>query len=280
MTDLTELQRNWELYAKTDPMWAVLMDPDKSGRRWDPDQFFDAGRREIETVLGHLATLGVGPDFDGRALDFGSGVGRLTQALAARFASVIGVDIAPSMVREANKFNRYPEACTYVLNETGDLRALEPATFSFVYTSIVLQHMEVRFAERYLSEFARLLRPGGLLVFQVLDTVKPGASARDRITNALKAQRRHLHLRTRMLRLLRLLRVLPADPGVREALTEMHPTPEHRVRTALDAAGIDVVDVQLTNSTDEDFNGQLMYLRSEPTAGYVSKQYCAVKRGG
>ena len=38
----------------------------------------------------------------------------------------------------------------------------------FIYSRIVLQHVNSRYAVRsYLSEFARVLAPGGLLVFQL-----------------------------------------------------------------------------------------------------------------
>ncbi len=48
-----------------------------------------------------------------RALDFGCGVGRLTQALARHFNIVDGVDIAPSMIELANQFNRSGGRCRY-----------------------------------------------------------------------------------------------------------------------------------------------------------------------
>ena len=41
----------------------------------------------------------------GRALDFGCGAGRLTRALAARFESVVGVDVADAMLDKARALN-------------------------------------------------------------------------------------------------------------------------------------------------------------------------------
>ena len=47
------------------------------------------------------------------------------------------------------------------------LRIFDSDSFAFVYSSIVLQHLEPRYQKRYLSEFIRVLAPGGLLVFQL-----------------------------------------------------------------------------------------------------------------
>jgi SAM-dependent methyltransferase len=102
-----------------------------------------------------------------RALDFGCGAGRLTQALAARFERVDGVDIAPSMVAAARRHNRHPERCHYHRNATPDLALFENEAFTFICSLLVLQHMEPRHSKAYLRELLRLLAPDGLLVFQL-----------------------------------------------------------------------------------------------------------------
>jgi hypothetical protein len=56
---------------------------------------------------------------------------------------------------------------------------------------------------------------------------------------------------------------------------QMHCLPERAVRRALHPAK--VADIQLTNTAAKDFNGQLVYLRQPPAAGYIGKQYCVVK---
>src|SRR5262252_7703433 len=99
MADLKTVRLNWELFARTDPLWAILMDPAKRNGKWDPQAFFDSGVREISTVLDYVEGQGLSVDFDGMALDFGCGVGRLSQALAARFRRVVGVDISAEMVK-------------------------------------------------------------------------------------------------------------------------------------------------------------------------------------
>ena len=163
---LERLRRHWDLLGKKDPLWAVLASENKRGNRWRVDEFFATGQDEIEEVTKYVEALGV--ELDRRtALDFGCGVGRLTQALADRFEVVWGVDIAPSMIEQAKHFDRHAGTCHFILNERADLRMFESASFGFIYSNIVLQHIEPRDQRSYLKEFVRVLTPGGVLVFQL-----------------------------------------------------------------------------------------------------------------
>jgi len=143
--DLVELQRNWDRFGNEDPLWAILTDPSKKGNKWDVDDFFKSGVEEIKGVMEYLEHLHLDVSRE-RALDFGCGVGRLTQALADYFKAVAGVDIAPSMIDHAIRFNRFGERCKYVVNQTDDLSIFKDETFSFIYSNIVLQHMEPKYA--------------------------------------------------------------------------------------------------------------------------------------
>jgi SAM-dependent methyltransferase len=102
-----------------------------------------------------------------RAVDFGCGVGRLSQALARRFEKVIGIDVAESMIRQAIELNHFPERCQYIQNVTPDLSILPDACVDFVYSSITLQHLVPALAAGYIREFFRTVRPGGSVVFQL-----------------------------------------------------------------------------------------------------------------
>src|SRR5207245_9741587 len=94
------LAKTWNALGARDPLWAVLTDPSKRDRRWDPADFFANGEAEIAAVESELQALDL---FPGRhlAVDFGCGVGRLRRALAARFESVIGLGVAAWMITEA-----------------------------------------------------------------------------------------------------------------------------------------------------------------------------------
>jgi len=147
-------------------MWVVLTDPARKDR-WTEAEFFFTGRVQVDEMMNRLRTAGISP-MAGHALDFGCGVGRLTQALAAHFESVDGVDISASMIRCAEKFNRFPERVKYHLNVRSDLAAFPPASCDFICSVISLQHTPRRFQVRYLADFLRLLKPGGAAYFQTI----------------------------------------------------------------------------------------------------------------
>jgi len=259
MKSLQELQRTWEGLAQTDPLWAICTDPAKQNKQWSSDEFFATGKNEMGVVLRCIAELGVSIDRTAPALDFGCGVGRLTRALAEHFAECWGVDISPTMITMAKEFNRDLPRCTFLLNEEDRLEGLQDNYFGFVYTSIVLQHMAERYIRKYISELLRVLRPGGVLVFQLPDSLRGSALTRIRANVAL---------RTRLNSALR----NQAPRGM-----EMHCIREPKVRKLVQASGARVVDVRLTNSAEPSFGGKLQYLKEETRSGFVSKQYCVVK---
>jgi SAM-dependent methyltransferase len=161
--ELHDLRVAWNTFGEKDPLWAVLTDRERRGGKWPAEEFFATGRQEIDGVLRLADSLGL-PAARNDALDFGCGAGRLTQALADHFASVVGVDIAPSMLAAAERHNTHAN-CRFALNERPDLSLFADASFDVVYTTIVLQHMPPGLALGYVAEFARVLREGGLAVF-------------------------------------------------------------------------------------------------------------------
>jgi SAM-dependent methyltransferase len=164
--NLNELQRNWDALGRADPLWANQFVPAKKGNRWDLAEFFRSGEREVAELESWLERLGVALRHR-RALDFGCGVGRLTQALASRFEAVDGVDIAPSMIEQAERHNRHGRRCRYHLSAEADLAVFGDSTFDLVCSLFVLQHVRAEYARGYLREFLRILRPGGVLVVGV-----------------------------------------------------------------------------------------------------------------
>ncbi len=163
---LIDLQKNWQTFGKTDPFWAILSNNDKKKGKWEIEEFFETGRKEIADVLSYAAALPVSPRRE-QALDFGCGVGRLTQALAPHFDQVVGIDIAPSMIELADKYNQFGAKCRYLVNDTADLAVLSSDSIDFIYSNIVLQHMQPLYSQQYIKEFCRVLAPNGLLIFQI-----------------------------------------------------------------------------------------------------------------
>src|SRR5262245_43717062 len=147
--DLDRLRESWQKLGATDPRWAILSEHGREGGRWDDAPFWRSGEDNVDWVARHLSGLQAMPKLE-RALDFGCGIGRLTQALVRHFAKVVGVDIAESMLAGARAANRHGERVEYVHNTRSDLRVFDDASFDFVLTLIVLQHMRPEYSAAYL----------------------------------------------------------------------------------------------------------------------------------
>jgi len=158
-------RRQWEDLGRRDPYWAVLSHPGKRGGRWDREAFFATGETEISVVVARLDALGVAWR-PGTALDFGCGVGRLSRALSERFERVLAVDVADAMLDEARAVNADRPNLEFLRDDGIPLGAVPDATVDLLYSNITLQHVPRPGQRACLAAFARVLRPGGALVFQ------------------------------------------------------------------------------------------------------------------
>jgi len=209
--DFSRLKKNWENLARNDPLWAIVADHPETGHHWDFAEFFTTGVGAINGIADELVAHGVEVAL-GSAIDFGCGYGRLTQALADRFAEVIGVDCAESMLKGARQHNRHGDRVRYVHNECPDLQVFPDASFDLLMSLIVLQHMRQDYQAGYLREFVRVLRPGGVLYVQFATVpakgYQPGVAP-------------------------------PERPD--EAIIEIHGMPAPVARAALQGAGADIL---------------------------------------
>lgn len=184
--DLETLKRNWDELGRRDPLWAILTAPLKRNGGWDPSEFFLTGQVEAANLMRRIDSLPIKLARK-RALDFGCGVGRVTQAMGEYFDQCVGVDIAPSMLKLAKQFNTLGSRCEYVLNQTSDLRLFATGSFDLVYSNIVLQHIKPEFSLGYIRELIRVLAPGALLVFQLTSEPAAGRAGRTAGAGALPA---------------------------------------------------------------------------------------------
>ena len=197
---LRRVERTWTHLGRENPMWAVLT----YKRDWDEEEFFATGEQEITALAEDVEALGL--RFGGeRALDFGSGIGRLTKALASRFQEVVGVDISQPMVERARQLGLEGDGVSFVVNTRPDLSIFDADSFDLVYSNITLQHMPTDISEGYLREFVRVVRPGGLVAFQLPtgpreDVSQPNAVKRSALAlrglagRAVRLGRRHMEM--------------------------------------------------------------------------------------
>jgi SAM-dependent methyltransferase len=217
-------KRDWEELAAVDPLWAVLSAGGLKGGRWDLERFLATGPADVEAVLAASGQLGR-PALRRRVLEFGCGVGRVARPFASLFDEYVGIDVAEGMVSQARKLHSDLPNCTFVVSSAPGLGMFRDAAFDLVYSNLVLQHLPERAAvERYLDEFLRVVRPDGIVVFQL-----PA----------------HLGLRQRLQprrRLYRLLRGLGLGAHFLQRRLGLHPirllaVPEAEIRAHLERHG-------------------------------------------
>lgn len=155
-----KLKDSWEANSQKNAKWAVL-----SGKTdWEESEFYERGEEDIQRHFKTIRDADPDVSFE-KCLDFGCGVGRLTQALCPHAGEVHGVDIAANMIAEAKSYNKFKDKCHFHLNEKEDLSLFEDNYFNFVVSLIVLQHIPNEFKPRYFSEFSRIIKQHGLIFF-------------------------------------------------------------------------------------------------------------------
>lgn len=166
-------QRDWNDLGTMDPYWAILSYEGTQFGKWDVDDFFRTGETQIAGVMEDAQRLGH-PAGRETVLDFGCGVGRLTRAFASHFNTCHGVDISESMIAQARTLNQKYPNCIFTVSAQDNLRLFADDTFDMICSVIVLQHIPQReVIMSYVAEFVRVLKPNGLLVFQLPSYIAP-----------------------------------------------------------------------------------------------------------
>lgn len=126
-----------------------------------------------------------------RVLDLGCGPGFLSVALGRRCGQLVGVDIDPEMVRQANARFAAEGLDAHVVQGSGTDLPFDAETFDVVVLRFVLQHVPDPAA--VVAEAWRVLRPGGRLLICdtddggfVLHPAPPGLD--DLLTAAMQSQ--------------------------------------------------------------------------------------------
>ena len=162
MARMISTDKAWEKFGRLDPYYGVLADEKFRSANIEENRelFFDTGRSSVAHILNqyrdHFADLP-----RERALDFGCGVGRLTFPLAEEFSNVLGLDISPSMLAEAEANAERLNVANAEFALADDLLSNAPGEFDFVTSYIVLQHIPVRRGLPILSRLVGKVRPGG-----------------------------------------------------------------------------------------------------------------------
>ncbi len=146
---------DWRELGATQPYWGVLTHPQFRTENLTSatvESFYASGGEHIAYVVAGLERA-TGARPSGRALDFGCGAGRLTEAMTAYVVEVTGYDISPGMLDKARQRG----------GRAGYVGELPAGPFDWINSFIVFQHIPPARGMVLLEALLARLAPGGLV---------------------------------------------------------------------------------------------------------------------
>ncbi|HTW06732.1 MAG TPA: class I SAM-dependent methyltransferase [Acidimicrobiales bacterium] len=141
----------WAPATEADARAEILLTPDE-------DEFDASGRHELGRLLPFV-------DETTTALDLGCGIGRIARHLAPHCRALWAVDASPRMLELAGGRLAGVANIRYALCKDTAVPDIADASVDFVYSVLVLQHLEKEDAFLLLEEMYRVLRPGGRALY-------------------------------------------------------------------------------------------------------------------
>ena len=172
------MRRDWDERARRNAFLYIA-----SWRKdWNEESFFESGEQDyVQLVLPILQKLQFDPASKSMA-ELGCGAGRMTRSFAQRFLSVSAVDISAEMQSRAKAYLRPVSNIRWVLSDGETLSEIEDNSVDFVFSYLVLQHMpNKQLVIRSIVEMMRILRPGGVFLFQFNGSKQPTMNWKGRV---------------------------------------------------------------------------------------------------
>jgi SAM-dependent methyltransferase len=244
---------DWQVWGERDPYFGVIAHEQFRRARLSPQsyaEFFQDGRREFGEIVADCRRY-LGEFSTQRALEFGCGVGRLLIPLSELSEVCVGVDISDAMREEAARncarFERHNVRLVRSLEDLGG----EQATFTFILSYIVLQHLDPRRGLRFISALLERLGKGGCAALHMTY-----ARTKYRSNLGIQPFGRNLMRRIRypLSRLSRRLRN-------RDPLMQMHSYDMNRVLFLAQQCGVQSGGIRFTDHTGH--LGAILYVKRE-----------------
>src|SRR5271154_879106 len=158
------MRAEWNGRAEEDANYYVAF-----GRKnQSQEEFFDSGADVVRALEMEMKRRP--PEFwpKASALEIGCGPGRLMKPMSRHFGEIHGVDIAEEMIHRARQNLAGAPNVRLHHVEDSSLSEFPGESFDFIYSYAVFQHIPSRdIVMSYLEHAVRVLRKGGLFVFQI-----------------------------------------------------------------------------------------------------------------
>jgi SAM-dependent methyltransferase len=154
---MRDTDADWRAIGASEPFWGVLTAPQYKRQNLTPEQyaaFYDSGLGDLRRIVSRLEHLIGKPIHIARALDFGCGAGRLSEAMQAFTDQVIAFDISPGMLSEARRRSR---------GNVVYCDEMPAGKFGWINSFMVFQHIPPERGMAILETLLDRLEPGGLI---------------------------------------------------------------------------------------------------------------------
>jgi SAM-dependent methyltransferase len=172
------MSRDWDARARKNAFHYIA----SWRKEWDLESFIASGREDLERlVVPVLARCGL-PAAGKCMLEIGCGAGRMTASFAKRFERVYAFDISHEMLCRARQMHPAEKNILWLLGNGADISCIASDSMDFVFSYLVLQHLpEEVLILQYIREMLRVLRPGGVFLFQFNGGLEPTMNWRGRL---------------------------------------------------------------------------------------------------
>jgi len=154
----------WDEYAQRDPLIAIYDNAEVRANRDEP--FWRSGEADARRLAWFFAP-------GARVVEIGCGIGRMMRFLAPRCGEIVGVDISANMIAQGREALAGAPNVRWLQTNGASLAGLDDASVDFLYSLLVLIHVDRRSAFRYLEEIRRVLPPRGLAFLQFQNIACP-----------------------------------------------------------------------------------------------------------
>ena len=160
-----DLKKTWVKYGEEEPYWSVLTEDDYKSNLIENnyEKFYETGVEEVKNIENILKKYNQTLK-NKIILDFGCGVGRLTNACTQYSLNVYGIDISEAHLKIAK--NKVKLAKFFILKEKSNLPEL-PNKPEIIISLLTLQHNEPNLIKRCLIVLLNTLQNHGVAIIQI-----------------------------------------------------------------------------------------------------------------
>lgn len=178
MLERQAMRQDWDNRARRNAFHYIA-----SWRKdWDLPSFLASGEDDVKNLSdAALARCGFPPA--GRSMiEIGCGAGRMSGGFSSRFEKVFAFDLSKEMLLRARQIHPGKSNILWLQGNGADLSCVRSGSVDFVFSYLVLQHLPTeQLILRYIQEMLRVLRPGGVFLFQFNGGFAPTMNLRGRL---------------------------------------------------------------------------------------------------